>query len=79
MTTPSISETKTWLIVGASRGIGRELTQQLVNRGDKVFATVRGNVGKQDVPHVVYLKCDVTEEGSIEVRVAMPPLCIPDR
>jgi len=32
---------KTWFIVGASRGMGRELAEQLLARGDHVAATVR--------------------------------------
>ncbi|GAB7070218.1 SDR family oxidoreductase [Mycobacterium hodleri] len=40
---------KTWFIVGASRGIGRELAEQLLARGDHVAATVR------DVDHVADL------------------------
>jgi len=31
----------TWLVVGASAGIGLEMVKQLVARGEKVFATVR--------------------------------------
>lgn len=31
----------TWFITGASRGIGRELTEQLLDRGDSVAATLR--------------------------------------
>src|SRR3712207_4473292 len=31
----------TWLITGASRGIGRELTQQILAGGDRVAATLR--------------------------------------
>ncbi len=31
----------TWLITGASRGFGRELTEQLLARGDRVAATLR--------------------------------------
>ncbi|HEX6557219.1 MAG TPA: SDR family NAD(P)-dependent oxidoreductase [Ktedonobacteraceae bacterium] len=31
----------TWLITGASRGLGRELTAQALARGDRVAATLR--------------------------------------
>jgi NAD(P)-dependent dehydrogenase (short-subunit alcohol dehydrogenase family) len=33
--------TKTWFITGTSSGFGRELTQSLLARGDRVIATVR--------------------------------------
>lgn len=33
--------TKTWFITGASRGMGRELTEQALERGDTVAATMR--------------------------------------
>jgi NAD(P)-dependent dehydrogenase (short-subunit alcohol dehydrogenase family) len=36
---------RTWLITGVSSGFGRELTQQLLDRGDRVVGTVR-NTGK---------------------------------
>ena len=32
---------QTWLIVGASRGIGLEFVRQLLSRGDTVIATAR--------------------------------------
>ncbi|SNT62319.1 Short-chain dehydrogenase [Asanoa hainanensis] len=32
---------KTWLITGASRGMGRELVEQALDRGDRVAATLR--------------------------------------
>ncbi|MGN7780060.1 SDR family oxidoreductase [Mycolicibacterium sp. 22603] len=32
---------KTWLITGTSSGLGRELTEQLLKRGDRVAATLR--------------------------------------
>ncbi|MCO1656519.1 SDR family oxidoreductase [Pseudonocardia humida] len=31
----------TWFLTGASRGLGRELTEQLLARGDRVVATLR--------------------------------------
>ncbi|MDB5819268.1 MAG: short-chain dehydrogenase/reductase [Rhizobacter sp.] len=37
MTTPS----RTWFITGTSSGFGRQLTEQLLERGDRVFATLR--------------------------------------
>jgi NAD(P)-dependent dehydrogenase (short-subunit alcohol dehydrogenase family) len=33
--------TKTWFITGSSRGMGRELAEQLLARGDRVAATLR--------------------------------------
>jgi len=36
---------RTWLITGVSSGFGRELTEQLLDRGDRVVGTVR-NTGK---------------------------------
>lgn len=33
--------TKTWFVTGASRGMGRELVEQLLARGDTVAATLR--------------------------------------
>jgi NAD(P)-dependent dehydrogenase (short-subunit alcohol dehydrogenase family) len=32
---------KTWFVTGASRGMGRELAEQLLARGDRVAATLR--------------------------------------
>lgn len=32
---------KTWFITGTSAGLGRELTEQLLRRGDRVAATLR--------------------------------------
>ncbi len=33
--------TKTWFVTGASRGMGRELVEQVLARGDRVAATLR--------------------------------------
>jgi len=32
---------KTWFITGTSTGLGRLLTEQLLERGDRVIATLR--------------------------------------
>lgn len=36
-----MAESKTWIVVGASRGLGHEFVKQLLSRGDSVIATVR--------------------------------------
>ena len=41
MNNSTTNPNSTWLIVVASRGIGLELTAQLLKRGDRVFATAR--------------------------------------
>lgn len=67
----------TWVIIGASRGIGLELVRQLLDRGDQVIAAVRDPAtasqiwqisGSQKIPgSCVIEQCDVTNEQSIEV------------
>jgi short chain dehydrogenase len=69
---------KTWLIVGASRGIGLEFVRQLLNRGDRVIATVRqlyaghaaalwGEAGADSGRCTMFI-CDILSEESIIVR-----------
>lgn len=71
----------TWAIVGASRGIGLEFVRQLVNRGDRIIATIRDPnkaselwqlaAGSSQRPGSVTLyQCDVCSEGSIADFVA---------
>ena len=38
-----------WLITGVSSGFGRELTEQLLDRGDRVVGTVRGTGKVKDL------------------------------
>ncbi|KAH8817306.1 putative short-chain dehydrogenase [Xylogone sp. PMI_703] len=62
-------DSKTWLVVGASRGIGLELCRQLVSKGDAVIGTVRDaeapwNVGDAKST-TTKLVCDVSDNKSI--------------
>lgn len=65
---------KTWLIVGASRGIGLEFVRQIVALGHSVIATVRSQNAALDAIHqknpdkVQILTCDVSNNESIEVK-----------
>ncbi|RFU34694.1 hypothetical protein B7463_g1618, partial [Scytalidium lignicola] len=61
---------QTWLIVGASRGIGLELCRQLVARGHRVIGTVRNpeapwNVGDASLQKARKLVCNVSSKDSI--------------
>ena len=67
------SSAKTWLIVGASRGIGREFAEQLLARDDKVIATVRGNTSSfwpEKRNQISVLNCDVAVDKVVNVRFA---------
>lgn len=65
---------QTWLIVGASRGIGLEYCRQLLNLGHRVLATARSIpsanqlyalTGSPNGRNLSILECDVTDERSI--------------
>ena len=66
----------TYLVTGASRGIGFELTKQLLARGDHVIAAVRDPSkasALQSLPNAAHLdivKIDVEHPESIKVRPA---------
>lgn len=73
------SRQQTWLVIGASRGIGYEFVEQAFARGDNVIATVRKDAAsfwpKQRDCKV--LTCDVSHESSIDVRQAIQSCCGP--
>jgi NAD(P)-dependent dehydrogenase (short-subunit alcohol dehydrogenase family) len=61
----------TWLITGASRGIGRELTEQVLARGDRVAATLRrpeqlDDLAEQYGDRLWRSRLDVTDTAGIE-------------
>ena len=73
----------TWLIVGATHGIGLEFVRQLLQRGDRVLATTPEVTeasqlwtlaGASPTAACRLLECDVTREESIIVEDAIPAL-----
>lgn len=68
---------KTWLIIGASRGIGLEFVRQNVSLGHRVIATARSSSSALDAIHqnaadrVKVLTCDVSSSQSIDVWSAV--------
>ena len=66
--------TKTWLITGASSGLGRTMTERLLERGDRVVATVRrGNALDELAEHhgeaLRVLLLDVSDPAAVRVTV----------
>ncbi|WP_092804858.1 SDR family oxidoreductase [Rhodococcus globerulus] len=53
------------VVTGANRGLGRHLAAGLVERGAKVYAAAR-NPEAVDLPGVIPLQLDVTDEASIK-------------
>ncbi|KIW86108.1 hypothetical protein Z517_01502 [Fonsecaea pedrosoi CBS 271.37] len=70
----------TWVVIGASRGIGLELVRQLLDQGNQVIAAVRSPEtanhiwqlsAKQTRPAACLIEqCDVTDESSIDAFVS---------
>ncbi|MBB4002768.1 SDR family oxidoreductase [Aurantimonas endophytica] len=66
---------KTWLITGASSGLGRTMSEKLLARGDRVVATVRRKEALDELAqshrerlHVAVL--DVTDTGAVNRTIA---------
>lgn len=66
--------TKTWFITGASSGLGRIMTEKLLNRGDRVIGTARRTDALSDLVsahgdrlHVVLL--DMTDRAAVRAAI----------
>ena len=68
----------TWLVVGASRGIGLEFVRQLLASGQQVIATVRDPgkaaelwnlAGTAAMGALRFLLCDVASDDLSSVRI----------
>lgn len=59
---------RTWLITGASRGIGAAIARRAVNRGDRVALVARGEsvnaFAKELGESAVSIRADLTDEGA---------------
>ena len=67
--------TKTWLITGASSGLGRLMTERLLTRGDRVVATVRhedslADLQKKQTNRLVVPVLDLTDTAGIRAVLA---------
>ena len=65
---------KTWLITGTSSGLGRAMTERLLNRGDRVAATVRRDDALADLQRkhrdsLSVSRLDLTDTGGIRAAV----------
>ena len=66
---------KTWLITGASSGLGRLMTERLLARGDRVVATVRredslADLQKEHGVRLVSPVLDLTDTAGIRAVLA---------
>jgi NAD(P)-dependent dehydrogenase (short-subunit alcohol dehydrogenase family) len=60
---------QTALVTGANRGLGRQLAQQLRDRGATVYAAAR-NPASVDLDGVIPIALDVTDPASVEAAAA---------
>ena len=49
--------TKIWFITGASSGLGRIMTEKLLDRGDRVIGTARRTVGCRTLRALMRISC----------------------
>ena len=66
--TSSSQAKKTWFITGASRGFGRALAEVALQRGDRVFGTVRGgrSHGLDPLTGLDTVELDVTDPAAVK-------------
>jgi NAD(P)-dependent dehydrogenase (short-subunit alcohol dehydrogenase family) len=74
MTTSTSRPNRVWLITGTSTGLGRQLAETLIDRGERVAATARDVAGVQDLAErapdqVLLARLDVTDQESIRNAV----------
>jgi NAD(P)-dependent dehydrogenase (short-subunit alcohol dehydrogenase family) len=65
---------KSWLITGASSGLGHGLAERLLARGDHVVATIRKKRGVDDLlmpyrDRLYVVECDVTDVHAVSRTV----------
>jgi NAD(P)-dependent dehydrogenase (short-subunit alcohol dehydrogenase family) len=65
---------KTWFITGTSSGLGRIMTEQLLDRGDRVAATVRRDDALADLQQkhrdsLIVMRLDLTDSDGIRATV----------
>ncbi len=66
---------KVWLVTGASKGFGFEITKAILESGDKVIATVRKDPEKlmsslNNNPNLLVVEMDVTDQKQVDEAVA---------
>lgn len=75
MTTSTSRPNRVWLITGTSTGLGRQLADTVIARGERVAATARDTAAIKDLAElapeqVLTARLDVTDERSIRDAVA---------
>jgi NAD(P)-dependent dehydrogenase (short-subunit alcohol dehydrogenase family) len=63
------ADTKVWFVTGASRGLGRAISEVALERGDHVVATARDETSVPSHPRALALPLDVTEPGTVRAAV----------